>query len=117
VKGLPRSAPFASPLRLLYQAATRAGNPGERPLPWMLSQTITVGRALRALTIDAAYAVFENAQKGSISPGKLADLVVLSGNPLAVPLRGIPQLRVLVTMIGGTAEWCAPQAKALCARS
>ncbi|HEU0303275.1 MAG TPA: amidohydrolase family protein [Gaiellaceae bacterium] len=107
-------APFASPLRLLYQAATRAGNPGQKPLPWMLSQTITVEQALRALTINAAYATFEDKQKGSITAGKLADLVVFSANPLAVPVLRIPSIRVLATMIGGKVESCVRRATRLC---
>jgi predicted amidohydrolase YtcJ len=66
------------------------------------------------MTVDAASALGQDNVIGTIRPGKLADLVVLSGNPLTVPSDDIPGLDVLVTMIGGVARFCAPGAAALC---
>lgn len=111
----PNGAPFGSPMHLIYQAVTRVGNLGRQPYPWLLDQTITAAEALRALTIDSAYATSEEAVKGSIAPGKLADLVELSGDPLTVETKQINDIRVLMTMIGGRVAWCAPGNEAACA--
>jgi predicted amidohydrolase YtcJ len=66
------------------------------------------------VTINAARAVWEDDVKGSITAGKLADLVVLSADPLALEDSEIPAIDVLMTMIGGTIEWCAPGSEAVC---
>ena len=60
--------------------------------PWRLD-------ALRTYTINAAYAAFEDL-KGSLSPGKLADITVLSKNILAVPEEEIPSTEVVYTIVG-----------------
>ncbi len=56
--------------------------------------------ALRAVTIDAAWQYHEEADKGSIEPGKLADLVILSRSPIDDPQR-IDEIEVLRTIVGG----------------
>jgi predicted amidohydrolase YtcJ len=61
--------------------------------------------ALEAITIDGARMYGEEATKGSIEPGKLADLVVLSGNPLTVPAAAIKDLRVEETIKEGRTVW------------
>lgn len=63
-------------------------------------QRVSVMQALRAMTIDAAWQIFQEKDRGSIEPGKLADLVVLSGNPLDDP-KGIRNLKVTRTLVGG----------------
>ena len=63
-------------------------------------QRLEVDEALRAYTLDAAYAGFEEDLKGSIEPGKLADLVVLNGDPRAKP-KDIAKLRVDMTVKDG----------------
>lgn len=63
-------------------------------------QRIGVMQALRAVTIDAAWQVFQEGNRGSLEAGKYADLVVLSGNPLDNP-RTLRDLRVLRTVVGG----------------
>lgn len=110
----PSGAPFGSPMHLIYQGITRVGNLGRQPYPWLLDQTITAEDVLRALTINAAYATSEDNIKGSVSPGKLADLVILSDNPLTVPAAQINSIQALVTMVGGKVEWCAPGSEPLC---
>lgn len=63
-------------------------------------QRLEPEEALRAYTIDAAYASFEEHLKGSLEPGKLADMAVLSGDPRTKP-RDIAKLRVDMTLLGG----------------
>jgi predicted amidohydrolase YtcJ len=64
-------------------------------------QRIARADALRALTWSGAYCCFEERRRGSLEPGKLADLVVLSDDPLTVPVDAIRELRVELTMVGG----------------
>ncbi|MEM2889257.1 MAG: amidohydrolase [Candidatus Bathyarchaeia archaeon] len=64
-------------------------------------QQITVDEALRMYTINAAYVSFEENLKGSIEKGKLADLTVLSHNPLEIPPNEIDSIRVEMTIVGG----------------
>ena len=97
---------FGSPMLLLYQAVTRTGTERRPPEPWMLDQTITIEQALRSLTTNGAYATFEEAKKGSLTTGKLADMVILSENPLTAPIEDVPNIQVLMTMIGGKVEYC-----------
>ena len=62
---------------------------------------MTREQALRSYTLDAAYAAFEEELKGSLAPGKLADIVVLSKDILTVPQEQIREARVLYTIVGG----------------
>ena len=59
--------------------------------------------ALRAVTIDAAWQVFMDDEIGSIEPGKIADLVVLSGSPLTAP--DMRELKVDMTIIDGVTHY------------
>jgi predicted amidohydrolase YtcJ len=68
-------------------------------------QAITVEQALRGYTIDAAYLAGEEEQKGSLEPGKLADLAVLSADPTSVEPDLIRELSVEATVVGGTVAW------------
>jgi len=64
-------------------------------------QSITPAQAVRMYTIDAAFAQFEEGVKGSITPGKRADMVVLSANPATAPPDGIRDIAVERTVVGG----------------
>ena len=64
-------------------------------------QRLTVSQALRQLTGGGAQIIGRQRELGSLAPGKLADLVVLSENPLRMPISEIPQIRARLTMIGG----------------
>jgi predicted amidohydrolase YtcJ len=85
------------PLLLVWTASQRETSSG-RVLG--AEERIDVMQALRAVTIDAAWQVFQEKNRGSIEPGKFADLVVLSGDPLTDP-GGLRTLAVDKTLIGG----------------
>jgi predicted amidohydrolase YtcJ len=65
-------------------------------------QAITRAEALRCATFNGAYLTFDEAKKGSLEPGKLADLAVLSADPLGVEEAGIRDISALMTMVGGS---------------
>ncbi|MFM7108167.1 MAG: amidohydrolase [Planctomycetaceae bacterium] len=73
-------------------------------------ERITPLEALEAITIDGARQYGEESTKGSIAPGKLADLVILSGNPLTVDPAAIKDIRVTETIKEGTTVWRRPAA-------
>ncbi len=64
-------------------------------------QRLTPLEGLRALTIDAAYQYGEEKEKGSLEPGKLADLVVLDKNPTKVPVDEIKDVKIVETFKEG----------------
>jgi len=64
-------------------------------------QSMTRTEALRSYTIDNAYAAFEEHLKGSIAPGKIADITVISKDITKIPLDEIPTARVDYTIVGG----------------
>ncbi|MCH8891644.1 MAG: amidohydrolase [Myxococcales bacterium] len=64
-------------------------------------QSMTRAEALRSYTIDNAYAAFEEHLKGSITPGKLADITVISKDITKIPLDEIPTAKVDYTIVGG----------------
>jgi len=88
-----------APMLWLYSETTRRDPTGH---VWGEGQRITLSEALRSATINGAYASFEEHEKGSIEPGKLADLVVLAQDPLAVPAEQWLDIKVERTMLGGT---------------
>ena len=102
-----------SPLGVIYQAVTGNGYSGRTLGDWHLKQTLTVEQALRLLTINGAYGTFQENVKGSLAPGKYADLVILSDNPLTVPVEKLLEIDVLMTMVGGRVEYCAEGIEAL----
>ena len=68
-------------------------------------QRISVMEAIRCYTIYSAYAGFEEKIKGSIEPGKLADLIVASEDPLTVPIDKIKDIKVTMTIIDGIIKY------------
>lgn len=86
------------PLESFHAAVTRRMDNGETFFP---EQCMTRREALESYTIDAARAAFEERQKGSLTPGKLADIVVLSENLLTCPEGRIRDAAVLYTIVGG----------------
>ena len=88
-------------LRGIYCAATRMTPEGTPPGGWQPQERISAEAALRHFTRDAAYASFEEQRKGTLAPGRLADLVVLSDDVVAIPPAEILKTRVLLTVMGG----------------
>jgi predicted amidohydrolase YtcJ len=127
----PRRAPRISPLRsttnhemiytihndspvvppdilpLVWSAVARITRSGEVLGP---AQCATPLEALKAVTAWAAYQNFEENDKGTLEPGKLADLVVLSDNPLTVATDALRELQVYETIKGGTTVYCRDHA-------
>jgi predicted amidohydrolase YtcJ len=89
--------PFA-PLMGIQGMVTRTGWNGKT---WGANQRVTVDEALRINTINGAYASHEEAIKGSISVGKLADFVVLSDDLHTVPPDKIKDIQIVRTVVGG----------------
>jgi predicted amidohydrolase YtcJ len=108
--GIPAAAgsdfspgPFA-PLMGIQGMVTRTGWNAE---VWGANQRITVDEALRVNTINGAYASHEEAIKGSITPGKLADFVVLAEDPHSVDPGKIKDIKVVRTVVGGMTAYQA----------
>ena len=104
-----------SVMGLLYRSVTQIGPGGTPPESWMLERAaLSVNELLPMLTINGAYGTFEEDVKGSLTPGKWADLVILSDNPLVVQANDIKDIKVLMTMVGGQAEYCAAGQEQFC---
>jgi predicted amidohydrolase YtcJ len=91
----------ATPIEGVYAAVTRRTIDGKNPDGWVPQQKITVEEALRAYTIDAAYAGFSEQSLGSIEPGKLADIVVIDRDLFETPANEINTVPVRLTIVGG----------------
>jgi predicted amidohydrolase YtcJ len=87
-----------NPLQLVWVGVNRLTKTDQVLGP---DERITPLEALRTVTIDAAWQNFEEDIKGSIAPGKLADLVILDGNPLTVDPTAIRDIQVQETIVGG----------------
>ena len=97
--------PYA-PLLGLWSAVTKLNGPSGRihgP-----DERATVPEALYMYTLGAAYITGDEGRKGSLARGKLADLVVLGADPLAVPADRLREIDVLLTVVGGRAVYEAP---------
>lgn len=95
--------PFA-PLMGLQGMVTRKGWNGE---VWGPSQKITVMEGLKVLSSNGAHASFEEDLKGTLTPGKLADMVILDGDPASVDSEKIKDIRVQQTIVGGDVKYKA----------
>jgi predicted amidohydrolase YtcJ len=89
------------PLLGLYAATTRATLDGKQPEGWFPEQKISIRDAIAAYTTGSAYAEFQEHDKGSIEPGKLADLVLLDQDILQIAPATIRSVHVLKTWMGG----------------
>ncbi len=91
-----------SPLMGIYGAITRKTSSGQLVGP---EECLTAADIIKMYTLNAAYASREEHIKGSITPGKLADFVLLSANPTRVSPEAVAEIKVLMTVIGGKVVW------------
>jgi predicted amidohydrolase YtcJ len=94
-----------NPLLTVYAAVTRATLDGKNPNGWFPEQKLTVAEAVEAYTTGSAYAEFQEKEKGSITPGKLADMVLLSDDIFTIDPVKIRDVKVLKTIVGGRLVW------------
>jgi len=92
---------YNNPLWGVHAAVTRQDAEGKPDGGWYGDQKVSRMDALRMYTLHPAYAAFEEDIKGSISPGKLADLTVLSKDILTIPEAEIRDTEVVMTVVGG----------------
>jgi len=96
-----------NPMLTLYAAVTRATLDGKNPNGWVPEQKITVAEAVSAYTIGSAYAEFQEKEKGSITPGKLADMVILGADIFNIAPAEIRNAKVHTTILGGKVIYSA----------
>ncbi|HEU5250990.1 MAG TPA: amidohydrolase [Thermoanaerobaculia bacterium] len=90
-----------SPLSGIDAAVNRRTLDGRHPEGWIPEQKLPLTAALRAYTSNAAWAAFEEKEKGTLTEGKLADFVVLSRDPLAIPRTELDSVKIEATVVGG----------------
>ena len=74
---------------------------------WMLDQLLTAEQGLRAVTLDAAYALGDDDHRGRLAPGMHADITILSGDVTSATPEEIREMTVVGTIVGGVTEYCA----------
>jgi hypothetical protein len=90
-----------NPMLTLYAAITRQTTAGDPPAGWFADETVTLAQAIRDYTFGSAYAEFAEADKGTLEPGKLADLVILSRDIAACAPAELLATRPRATIAGG----------------
>jgi predicted amidohydrolase YtcJ len=90
-----------NPLAGIQAAVTRQTLDGQHPQGWIPEEKLTVDEAVRAFTVGSAYAEFAEQQKGSIAPGRWADLILLDRDIYREAPASIAQARVVLTVMDG----------------
>jgi len=111
-----------SPILELYGLVTRNFADDDRKtvckaVDWIADNTLSMEQALPMMTRESAYALFRDGEVGTLEPGKFADLIILSENPMSDNPDTLLDTYVLMTMVGGKVEWCAPDSGSLCPRN
>ena len=96
-----------NPLLTIYAAATRRTLDGKHPNGWIPEQKISVEEAVRAYTVGSAFAEFQENEKGTIAPGKLADLVILTQDIFKIDPKEIEKVKVAMTIMDGRVVYVA----------
>ncbi|MSU59518.1 MAG: amidohydrolase [Pedosphaera sp.] len=94
-----------NPMEGLKAAVTRQTLDGKHPTGWVPEQKITLEEAIRAFTMGSAYAEFQDPVKGSLTPGKLADLVLLDCDIFKINPVQIDKVKVTMTVVDGKVVW------------
>ena len=97
----------ANPMTILYAATTRQTLDGKPAGGWFPEQRLDLETSLRSYTINNAWAEGEEANKGSLTVGKLADLVIIDRDLFAIPTTQLKDAKVLLTMVGGRVVYAA----------
>jgi predicted amidohydrolase YtcJ len=98
----------ANPLLGFFASFARQDLSGQPPEGWTPDQRMTREESLYSWTMAGAYAAFEEKDKGSLTPGKLADLVVLDRDIMMAPALEVPKTKVWMTLLGGRIVHQAP---------
>jgi predicted amidohydrolase YtcJ len=91
----------------IYSAVTRQDQQGNPPGGWYPDQKLTLPEAIRGFTSDAAFAAFEESSRGTIEPGRLADLTIVEGNLYSAPQSQLFATKVRYTVVGGEMVYTA----------
>jgi predicted amidohydrolase YtcJ len=95
------------PMLTVYAAVTRATLDGKNPNGWFPEQKLTLPETIEAYTLGSAYAEFQENEKGSITAGKLADMVLLTDDIFSIDPAKIRDVKVRTTIVGGKIVWDA----------
>jgi predicted amidohydrolase YtcJ len=98
----------SNPLQGIYAAVTRQTLDGTPEGGWYPEERIDVDTALRAYTVNNAHAAGEEAYKGKLLPGYLADIAVLDRNPFEIDPPDLKDVRVDMTIVDGTVVYRRP---------
>lgn len=90
-----------NPMLTIYGAVTRRTIDGKNPNGWVPEQKISIEEAIRAYTSGSAYAEFQDRVKGTIAPGKLADVVILTQDIFKINPNEIENVKVAMTIVDG----------------
>ena len=94
-----------NPMLTLYAAVTRRTLDDKNPNGWLPEQKLTLAEAIEAYTMGSAYAEFQDQVKGSITAGKLADMVIVSDDLFKMDPKTIRDAQVDLTIMGGKVVW------------
>jgi hypothetical protein len=108
-----------NPILELYGLVTRNYADDDRATvcaakDWIGDNTLSVEQALPMMNRESSYALWRDGEVGTLKPGLFADLIILSHNPMSDDPNILLDTYVLMTMVGGKAEWCAPGSETLC---
>ena len=100
-----------NPWEGIQTAVTRQTRDGKPPGGWVPEQRLSLEQAIEGYTLGAAYGVHRDKIAGSITPGKLADLIIVAQDLFAIDPHRIAGTKVLLTMVGGKIVYQSPELK------
>jgi predicted amidohydrolase YtcJ len=94
------------PVDLIAGGMDGRGRESPQTRPWALDQLLTAEQGLRAVTVEAAYALRDEARRGHLAPGTLGDVTILSGDVTTATPDEIRAMTVVATIVGGVHAYC-----------